>query len=277
MSTISVANTDSGLSGKTLVNAEDTQTITGAKTFSRNPNPPFAVVAGSANVPNLDADKVDGHDAAEFLFLTGGTMVGDLKFTDATYDIGKSGATRPRDGFFSRNVTVGGTLTPSGSVDISGASAGQVVFPASQNASAGVNTLDDYEEGSWTPVIGGDGGTSGQTYSSQVGRYVKVGKQVTAWFNVTLTAKGTITANVIISGLPFTADNVSNLNPIGSVVWINLATNWVSVAAVVITNTTTAALRGANAAAATNNTALATADIANNTQLLGTITYQASA
>lgn len=38
----------------------------------------------------------------------------DLKFTDATYDIGKSGATRPRDGFFSRNLTVGGTLTPSG-------------------------------------------------------------------------------------------------------------------------------------------------------------------
>lgn len=33
--------------------------------------------------------------------------VADLLFTDATYDIGKSGATRPRDGFFSRNLTVG--------------------------------------------------------------------------------------------------------------------------------------------------------------------------
>lgn len=40
----------------------------------------------------------------------------DLKFTDATYDIGKSGATRPRDGFFSRNVVVGGTFTPTGNV-----------------------------------------------------------------------------------------------------------------------------------------------------------------
>lgn len=46
-------------------------------------------------------------------FTTGAavTLGGDLKFTDATYDIGKSGATRPRDGFFSRNVTIGGTLT----------------------------------------------------------------------------------------------------------------------------------------------------------------------
>lgn len=46
-----------------------------------------------------------------FLPITGGTLTGDLLFTDATYDIGKAGATRPRDIFASRNVTVGGTLT----------------------------------------------------------------------------------------------------------------------------------------------------------------------
>jgi hypothetical protein len=38
----------------------------------------------------------------------------DLLFTDATYDIGKSGASRPRDGFFSRNAVIGGTLGVSG-------------------------------------------------------------------------------------------------------------------------------------------------------------------
>ena len=38
----------------------------------------------------------------------------DLLFTDNTYDIGKSGATRPRDGFFSRNTVVGGTLGVTG-------------------------------------------------------------------------------------------------------------------------------------------------------------------
>ena len=38
----------------------------------------------------------------------------DLLFTDNTYDIGKSGATRPRDGFFSRNTVVGGTMGVTG-------------------------------------------------------------------------------------------------------------------------------------------------------------------
>ena len=38
----------------------------------------------------------------------------DLLFTDDTYDIGKSGATRPRDGFFSRNTVVGGTMGVTG-------------------------------------------------------------------------------------------------------------------------------------------------------------------
>lgn len=49
--------------------------------------------------------------ASTYLPLAGGTLTGDLKFTDATYDIGKSGATRPRDAFFSRNVTVGSLAT----------------------------------------------------------------------------------------------------------------------------------------------------------------------
>jgi hypothetical protein len=38
----------------------------------------------------------------------------DLLFTDATYDIGKAGATRPRDFFLSRNAVIGGTLSVTG-------------------------------------------------------------------------------------------------------------------------------------------------------------------
>lgn len=50
------------------------------------------------------------------LLLTGGTLTGDLLFTDATYDIGKTGATRPRDIFLSRNLTIGGTTALGGNV-----------------------------------------------------------------------------------------------------------------------------------------------------------------
>lgn len=52
--------------------------------------------------------------ATRALDKTGDTMTGDLKFTDATYDIGKTGATRPRDLFISRNAVVGGTLGVTG-------------------------------------------------------------------------------------------------------------------------------------------------------------------
>lgn len=79
-----------------------------------------------------------------------------------------------------------------------------ITFPATQVANAGANVLDDYEESTWTPVIGGVSGTSGQTYTSQVGLYTKIGRLVIATFDVTLSVEGTITGNVQIQGLPFT-------------------------------------------------------------------------
>jgi len=86
-----------------------------------------------------------------------------------------------------------------GLVDISAASAGQVKFPATQNPSSDVNTLDDYEEGTWTPSLGGN-----TTYTTQVGRYTKVGRLVHLEFNITVNVIGTGSAGVI-TGLPFAA------------------------------------------------------------------------
>ena len=53
-----------------------------------------------------------------------------------------------------------------------------IKFPATQVPSADANTLDDYEEGTWTPVLGGSGGTSGQTYAAQAGTYTKIGNRL---------------------------------------------------------------------------------------------------
>ena len=80
-------------------------------------------------------------------------------------------------------------------------------FPPSQVPSADANNLDDYEEGTWTPVLGGSGGTSGQSYSTQLGIYTKIGNKVYCSCSMVLTAKGTITGNVQILGLPFTSKN----------------------------------------------------------------------
>lgn len=90
-------------------------------------------------------------------------------------------------------------------LDISSSSGGQIKFPATQNASSNANTLDDYEEGTFTPALAIGGGTTGITYSQQVGRYTKIGNRVWIDIVIVLTSKGALTGNLTITGLPFTS------------------------------------------------------------------------
>ena len=78
-----------------------------------------------------------------------------------------------------------------------------ISFPATQSASSDANTLDDYQEGSWTPTIGGSA-----TYSTQRGGYVKVGRVVFIQMQIVVSTKGTGSATTI-SGLPFSVSNPS--------------------------------------------------------------------
>jgi hypothetical protein len=105
----------------------------------------------------------------------------------------------------SGNPISGTTGTFTGLVDISAAGAGQIQFPATQNASANANTLDDYEEGTWTPALAFGGGSTGMTFSSlRQGYYVKIGRTVTCTFQVQLSNKGSSTGVATLTGLPFT-------------------------------------------------------------------------
>ena len=70
------------------------------------------------------------------------------------------------------------------------------------SATAGTGTseiLADYEEGTFTPTIGGTA-----TYTAQTGTYTKVGRLVTASFDITILLRGTGDV-AIVSGLPFAA------------------------------------------------------------------------
>lgn len=151
---------------------------------------------------------------------------------------------------------------------------GQLTFPATQNPSSDANTLDDYEENTCTLVIGGSGGTSGQSYSTQTANYVKIGRQVTVWFSLILSTKGTITGDVIISGLPFTAENVAAVGT-GPVYW-NTVTSFTTVIAMTVPNTTAAVILAATAADTTLST-IATADLDDSSFFKGSITYRATA
>lgn len=96
------------------------------------------------------------------------------------------------------------------------ASGSGITFPATQSASSNANTLDDYEEGTWTPTLSGTGGATGQSYSVQNGIYTKIGTVVTVSFDVRLSTLGTISGQAVIGGLPFSANGESCGIPIGT-------------------------------------------------------------
>lgn len=152
---------------------------------------------------------------------------------------------------------------------------GQIVFPATQVASAGANTLDDYEEDTWTPVIGGAGGQSGQTYTTQSGRYTKIGRVVVAQWTAVLSAKGTITGGVQVQGLPFTLGGGGTDFSFATISWSGLATSYVNVIGRGAGTTSVLNIFGATAATADAvGTQLVTGDLNNNANFSGFVVYQ---
>jgi len=99
-----------------------------------------------------------------------------------------------------------------------------ITFPATQSASSNANTLDDYEEGTWTPTW--SGGVTGVTYGSvRDGYYTKVGNLVTIWFGVMTSGLTVTTSGLTLTGLPFTSAAGTGSN--GTVAFTNV-TRWVS-------------------------------------------------
>jgi len=95
-----------------------------------------------------------------------------------------------------KNLGIGGaTATTSGT---------GITFPATQSASSDANTLDDYEEGtftpSWTNLTINSGSPTYTGWYTKVGRLITVGWQISGTFNITLTANSTR-----ITNLPFSS------------------------------------------------------------------------
>jgi len=77
---------------------------------------------------------------------------------------------------------------------------------------AAANALDDYEEGTWTPVIVGRTTAGAATYTIQTGRYTKIGNVVHIECRLGWSAH-TGTGTTQINGLPFTNnDHYANLS-----------------------------------------------------------------
>jgi hypothetical protein len=124
-----------------------------------------------------------------------------------------------------------------------------IEFPATQNPSDDLNTLDDYEEiTSWTPSLGGTA-----TYTNRYGRSVKIGKLVIAWGRIEVNVLGTGSATTI-SGLPYTM-GATTIGHGGNVYYFaNLPAAVASITPIVLPSTATITFSSIPAAGAVSMT-----------------------
>jgi hypothetical protein len=110
-----------------------------------------------------------------------------------------------------------GTMTFASTIGVGGAtpaaSGAGITFPASVSASSDANTLDDYEEGTWTPTAWGTG-----SISSASGRYIKIGKQVYISWKITYgsTASGDTAGFQNTPFAPFNSESATGCTTIAN-------------------------------------------------------------
>jgi hypothetical protein len=178
----------------------------------------FSTVSGSALVKAMTIDS-----AQNVLIGTTGTILSQgkvgISFNGATNQalnmrtsLASSGSTFVQfenssgtvQGFISAATT---TTTSYNTASTSGTgaqlNASGITFPATQVASADANTLDDYEEGTWTPTYSGFNAVGAVTVT---GNYVKIGRKVflTATFSAATSFTTSTGGGSYMNGLPFT-------------------------------------------------------------------------
>jgi hypothetical protein len=90
---------------------------------------------------------------------------------------------------------------------------------------AAANALDDYEEGTWTPVV--KVGTTTNTSVSPIGRYTKIGNIVYIQATITTITKNGA-GNLTIQGLPFTVGSGASFGDTQATLrWDNITSNGV--------------------------------------------------
>ena len=175
--------TNATWSSRTLV---QTSTVNGGTGFSIVPN-------GTATAANVQVfNNSDPTNSSRII-------VG-ISSTAATINsaVNGTGTYLPLELFTGGNSVAGISISTTNIVSLP---AGQLAFPATQNPSANANTLDDYEEGTWTPTANLVTVVGTPTYS---GTYTKIGRLVTCVIHASSTGSIAYTGNSTnFSNLPF--------------------------------------------------------------------------
>ena len=183
-------------------------------------------IGNSSPLNQLDLNNTGAptlFDAGLDVVQNGGTI--ELNYIAA----GRSGG---RDGahIFKTGLTTGGT-------EIARFTTNGLTF---NGDTAAANALDDYEEGTWTPVIT-DITNDATMISGAIGNYTKIGRQVTLSAYCRTTSIGSVTGDIYIKGMPFTSNG--NLGSETSVTFgyftgMSLGSAGVSVGAYIVPATT---------------------------------------
>ena len=123
------------------------------------------------------------------------------------------------------------------------ASAGVALGVGTANTAS--NVLDDYEEGTWTPNIGGNA-----SYTSQDGVYTKIGNMVHLQCKFQVNVRGT-GSTAVLSGLPFASNNSWTSGSLSVSYYVSIATSMVWVSGYVHNNASTISFSGNSASATT--------------------------
>jgi hypothetical protein len=168
------------------------------------------------------------------------------------------------------NPTFSGDVTLSNGNLVIGTSGKGIDFSATPGTGTS-ELLADYEEGTWTPVLAFGGASVGITYSAgNRGIYTKTGNTVVVNALLELTNKGSSTGGAVISGLPFTSNQL--INYVGVAALYGNITISGTIQPLIVGNTTNINLYEVTAAGAT--TQLDNTDFANNSYVYISFTYQ---
>lgn len=139
----------------------------------------------------------------------------------------------------------------------------------------GNETLTVYDEGTWVPDIRGSVTAGTNTYGIQNGTFTRIGRMVVARFRVQMTAKDAAMAgNALIGGLPITSSSATatvNSGVFGYISNVTLSASKIYLALRMGPNAVIANIAEVQSGAASSE--LPVANIAANTDLIGSITY----
>jgi hypothetical protein len=219
--------TDTSLTATRVVYAGTSGNLTGASTLTFDGTTLSSSIASAASGVSLDSSTAG---KSNIVFKSAGSqksivgLAGAILGTSST-DLGLFAETGGAIKLYANGAsTNSGTFNQYGfGIGAAIPSSGQgITFPAAQDASSNANTLDDYEEGSWTPASSFTGGNGTRT-DTVTGKYTKIGDMVYANFDIAIT-KGTASGNLSVTGLPFARGGQDNRGGGVMFVYISMAT-----------------------------------------------------